>query len=80
MVRKGFWEITITELINIYGCRGGNPSRIVLNNFTYQLIMEELSRQKPWQENHKNIFGLNVFIDNSYRNLKKIEIEIDDGH
>ena len=74
-----FWRNTIKNLIEIYAQSGGHPRRIVLNNFTYKLIMNEFSRNDPWVTNHKSIYNLDVLIDNSYRNLKKIVIEIDDG-
>jgi len=79
MGRVKFWERTINELVNIHGTNGGNPRRIVLNDFTYKLISQEFNRNEVIQANYKMIMGLEVFIDRDYKNPKKIVIEIDDG-
>jgi len=75
---KHFWRNTINDLTNIYGRAGGEPRRIVLNNFTYRLIMAEFSRDEVFTSNTQIILGLKVLIDNTFHNERKIVIEIDD--
>lgn len=71
------WEKTINELIDVAHRNGCYPERIVLNKFTYDLIMA--GKGDCLQTNRSVICGLRVKFDNSYRNLKKIVLEIDSG-
>jgi len=70
------WENIIQNLILIAGKSGIQPNRIVVNNFTYQLISEEFAR-KEILKSSRNFLGLRVHIDDDYSELNKIVIEID---